>query len=817
MNVQQLKELDFTPGIRASEINYNFDLIYKWITRERLRVGGWGIVDGFDITCNPNDMTIHVTSGTFINKDGDEVEVPAKDFSATDIGWRENVDHHYKVNSEGQIFLDDYVYDKNSRRYLTYNPPDSTPVYNEYTLEVRDPNDYPINVLRVVGKTIYVDVAYADMTVKVIQRLGYDRIDAIMLDANGEYHALLESVESTSPSHVDLSDFDDKYLVGIVYWQITIDGIIGDIFINHRSYRRVYVDNNNVLWLNGEIYRKPKFIYFIEPPLSEREENDLWYDTKTNTLYIWLYKDGEYGWHIVNDHSEIVIKERKIWTPEENPEDLKTFKFEDEVNLHYVPGTNALDINIDCAPLMDDMYDELISTEAEMLTYKNRIQELQDAIREQEDIFASLERDKDELQVTLSELNSQLLVAKSLYPAAYSSDNATYQVTDADMPDLRNLVNIDQQVTEKLIQVGNIVTDMRDTQARIDDYNEQISAMQGILTGTYASTGIGFRLKEPLYHPSYVEMTVTHCVRMKPAREVFQRAAIFVKEGDITVTSSGTQQIFETSSYYSVGDEQLEIYVDGMRLSKGQYEFYEVVDDLSEEEQEALSNVYLNYDYNSEEHRASYYERSSKHFRIMGTLSVGQKISYRISKHVWSYGQLDTVISNLKSYSLSAYEKAEEALSDVITFQTNISDTLLQMSSDISRMNSNINLISDTYYYHGEEISWSDTATRTRDNTVGRPIDIMKNANVSIMNIPDLTIVKDSSTQVITGGDIFQIYYMSPDENRMLVREGNNRDEMDIDYWLQDNGSGTRLTLNDDLVSADAKIYITGFKRGADN
>ena len=45
--ITKLNELDFSPGIRASDINENFELLKRWIEEERLRVSGWGIVEGF--------------------------------------------------------------------------------------------------------------------------------------------------------------------------------------------------------------------------------------------------------------------------------------------------------------------------------------------------------------------------------------------------------------------------------------------------------------------------------------------------------------------------------------------------------------------------------------------------------------------------------------------------------------------------------------------------------------------------------------------------------------------------------------------------
>ena len=107
------------------------------------------------------------------------------------------------------------------------------------------------------------------------------------------------------------------------------------------------------------MYKKPKFIYFEEP--ENPEKNDLWYDSETNTIYIWKETDGDFGWVAINDFSTLALRDKKIWTIEDFPEDAQTFMFnDDETNLFYVPDTSALEIIIDNVPLMSDQFDEII-------------------------------------------------------------------------------------------------------------------------------------------------------------------------------------------------------------------------------------------------------------------------------------------------------------------------------------------------------------------------------------------------------------------------------------------------------------------------
>ena len=80
--ITKLHELDFSPGIRASYINENFDLLRRWIEEERLRVSGWGIVEGFELSRNLNDYTISIGDGIIIDKTGAHLEIKGETINA---------------------------------------------------------------------------------------------------------------------------------------------------------------------------------------------------------------------------------------------------------------------------------------------------------------------------------------------------------------------------------------------------------------------------------------------------------------------------------------------------------------------------------------------------------------------------------------------------------------------------------------------------------------------------------------------------------------------------------------------------------------
>lgn len=808
MAIHKLIDLDFSPGIKAEFINFNFQLVYDWLRRERLRLGGWGIVEGFDLAYDAESLTVTVGEGVLINQDGDEVIIPEHTFSTGEMDFL-RVTRTYTADSEGKIILDDCVYDPTNHHFVTYNPPDKIQTYNDYIIDITDEEGFNVPLVRLIGKYLWVNQSYAGQQLTVTQVITADRVDTIMLHKDGTYEYLW-SIDSTSPSHVDLADYDDTFCIAVVYWQITDGGITCDFFTNHRSYRRIYVDKNNVLYINGEIYKKQKFIYFEEPAESDREENDLWYNVKDNTLYIWRQVDGEWGWVIVNDHSEIIVKERKIWEPLNNPEDYQTFRFEDEeVNLRFVPGTNALDILIDNAPLMDDQYVELSMTEAEANDIKEQIDSLTLEINNQQLELELLQIDYDKINSTIQVLRKDLRDSKTLYPAAYDVDNNTYTVSDNDITNLRNLMIVDQRVTQAVEELHDLLKQIQKKEELISLRKEELSVMQGLYAGNYIDRGIGFKLKRPLSHAAYVEVTVTHQVRMKPARETFQRCSIFIRENDITVTEDGAGQSFRTMSGYSLGNEQLEVFVNGTRLSKGLDEFREQIDHEKEEKPAELQD----YDYNDPDIKEKYAGMTSYHFKIMENLVEGQNITYRISKQVWSYDQLDTIVSNIRDYARNAFDTAKKVLADVTEFQDNVSSVLADIRNEVSIIKAETEKISRCYV-QGEDILFSDIPSEVKTDLLGSLINIVKPA-VSIEVAFDGILIEKDQDGIIVNGDIFEIHYVTPDFSRILIREGKDRNLQDIDYWITTyNSEGITITLRDDLVSEDAILYMTGFKRG---
>ena len=369
----ELNILNFSLGIRAKEINENFDLIRYWIEAERLRTAGWGLVEGFDLSrdlSDPTHLTIHVDSGVLINRKGQEVHVPEKTFPSNPISRREVCDI-ITSDEEGVLKLTYPVYADTWHRVVLYSPEINIPDIEKNGLqeelkitavESGQPLILERDVIYVAENEIRLTPRWANIKFRVDYKYAADRIDAVFVAEDGtEYlEPLTQGIISTSPSRQDIQEYLDNgwYLIGLAYWHIGQE-IDVEFFTENRMYRRVYVDRNNVLYLNGKPYQEKTVIYFTEP--NPPQENDLWYCLEDEILYIWRPdENGEYSWQPVNDLARSITEVYQF--PEaENPDDLRTFDFHSHPNLFFVPGMHQVTVIIDQVVIMEDQYEELYS------------------------------------------------------------------------------------------------------------------------------------------------------------------------------------------------------------------------------------------------------------------------------------------------------------------------------------------------------------------------------------------------------------------------------------------------------------------------
>ncbi len=361
----QLRPISFTGGIRSEDIHYNTGIIKDMIDRERLRVGGYGIVEGFSIEVLSSSQ-IKISEGILINKDGEEVIINQKTLNISPPEYVEikliGSVSAITVNQDGQIGLPHIPYSSNKPGYFdTIYYQNNTP---NTELIIRDAMNPTINIVPISISDNMITVQqsmWANKKVFVEYKYAQNRLDTILVNKNGEY-IIEESIQSTSPSHIDLNREDEYFIIGFILTEINSE-IELTKYETYRTFRNVYVDQNNELYLNGKKYLGEQFISFTE--IINPKIGDMWYDRESNKLLVYDDRDGIVGWIPVGEDSSYYARESKVFTPEENPVDMKTFTFEDEPNMRFVPGKNQLEITIDNTPIMRDQFTEVIDELAE--------------------------------------------------------------------------------------------------------------------------------------------------------------------------------------------------------------------------------------------------------------------------------------------------------------------------------------------------------------------------------------------------------------------------------------------------------------------
>ena len=652
-----LIDLDFTPGIKSEYINHNFNIIHDWLRRERLRTAGWGLVEGFELSADVPNGIITVGDGMMVNRDGEEVFVPGTKFVVGGMDATA-VEETITGPATGGIELLKRPYSKSQRGYFQFrgNIDKDYPVPMEFYIEDLV-SGMQVPVIQIDGKKCYINAEdWKDRELKISYFTTKDRIDSIMLYKDGTYK-YEKSVVSSSPSHVDLGDYDNCYMIGVAYWTVDTSTSV-EFFTDHRTYRKVYVDEQNRLWLNGKLYKEAQIIHMVEP--EDPKPDDMWYDRNTNTLMIWQEKDGVYGWVIMNDNATIEERQTKIFYPgtPDYPTDNRCFRFrDDEVNLHYVPGRRALEIIIDNTPVMSDQYSEFIT---------------------------------------------------------------------------------------------NTVTDKK-----------------------YTALGRGFDLKAPLDRATPVEVVVHHTVKAKPVRETFQRAAIFIVEGYDYYAVSNTAKVFETMSEYVLGDDQLEVFLDGKRLTKG-VDFVEMKNATAEATPTDRNSM-------------------SKYFKLKTAVTAGQLVTHKISKHVWSFDQLNQMIKDIEA-------KADKAILETAQLRTSVTNLNNNLGTQVTNLNNRISQIETKYGNPANYVKKTDTIkfdkipSEVKDKLVKGTISMTASAKSPI-------VIMDAKLT-----DFFVVNYVSATMNRALI-SGTEFTPVQV-------GSNVRIDLKPALMATGANVHIVGMKMG---
>lgn len=653
MASNQLKVINFSAGIFSTPLNENFNTIHDWIKKERLRLGGYGISNGFELSYD-NNYGINISSGVLINKDGDEIIINDTNiYCGKPIA--EKIEEEIVVEENGKLTLKFKPYSPSNVCLINYDPPTTTvlPDTKEFLISTVD-DTRTITPLSIKDKSATISERFTGQTIKVTYYYSNDRIEAIMVKEDSSI-VRYAGIESESPSSADVAEqLKTSFLIGFAHWMVN-DTVSVEFIIDDRTYRKVYVDEQNRLWLNGKLYVDASLINYGKPLLPA--DGDFWYDKEANLLYSWSAKPQE--WRIVNDFSSTVYRELAFWTPEENPEDLQTFMFDtQDLNLRYIPNRNNLEIIIDHIPIMSDQFEEIVVTS-------------KDSIREY---------------------------------------------------------------------------------------------------------GAGFKLCYPLDKKSYVQCIVHQQGSNETIKNIFQKATIFVDENYIAYSATNINQIFMTDLPYIAGKNQLEVFVNGIKLMK--QDFNEMVN----------QDVVV-----SKEH----YGSKINMFSVTKTLSPGQIVTYKISRYVWSYNDVHEYVKHIENNGLEALERISSLENRFNLLTNNIEEQLNSIKNSIGNQ-ANAIASMNLYRKKTDEILLSDLSSEIKEK-------LYQNSSTIVFNATE---VQDKTFQNCNQGDIFIVSYVNSNSGRRLIEDR----EYSISF-NEDKHTAT-LSLSSVFMSSENTIYITIIRFG---
>lgn len=708
-----LKKIDFSDGIRAEEIQNNFEDLQSQINRERKNVGGAGIASGLEITpiVTQNEFAIEVSEASIIGNDGQEIHVDKQKLKIELPKLSKEVEY-LTANASNQVKLRHIPYSLD-RRMTVETKGVFSPIQSGIEIKYRDSiakDDY-IRVRAVNGNTLSLTGLTRRDLVITYHYTG-KRIDTIYIDKNDNLK-VISSTTSPTPSIMMPKDY--KYLIAF----IEIDGAYTDensrsyanitIRKDLRSIRNIYTDTNGELWLCGVPFKDLQIIHMTEP--LDPKEYTLWYDTTVNQLKTWRSTD-----------KLIYMNEYTVTTDYiNNPDIAKDYS----TDMYYYTGKNQLSVYVNDIKLNEDQFDELINgvpadiKDADKKAMSNTFRIYTD-LRLGDKIVYKIENfDKHMMWVPVnhssyinakeiklfspeSEEGKRNYFASSKAIALGKDDNSypyRYQyflfdrVKDLNMlytpgkHELSIMVNQiplhEDQFEEITIYdlYGHSLPDSV-TEAAGTHFGWTLAELEKY-SGEYENTGVGFKIIEPLdvalaeeengAMDLYIEAQVTRRVNDGPLKRKLQRTASFVKEDTVEVKDDGIVDIED--AYYHYGENQLEVYYEGKKLLNN-IDFIEGTD---------LSDQDIVDDEGNIMHLAPRSKGAkSRQFTILNT-NIKQ-VTYRITTTIYSYDHINNLIDELDYNALTAVKKVDELYDKTVAIQEELTYSLEELSSEIEEI-----------------------------------------------------------------------------------------------------------------------------------
>ena len=726
----KLHIIDFADGIRSEEIQDNFEILNGEISRERLSIGGPGIASGLEITpiVTNNQFAIKVSAASIVDKNGNEIFIEEQVIDIEKPRLSKQLEY-LNADVNNQVVLKEVPYMLSRLCPVQYGDSLAS-LYSGITISYQNStstDDY-IRVKAVNGKTLTL-TGLTRRNVAVEYHYTAKRIDTVYIDTDNKLCVKTSSITSTTPSAI----LPDKYNYLIAFIQIEPEYMAETNDAPHayitmkkdlRSSRNIYTASDGTLYICGTSFNDLHLISTEEP--LDPKPNQLWLDG--NTLYVWQAIDN------------YTYKRTVEVTQDRNFEGYNDFK----TAIDYKVNGKQLRVFINSVELKSTEYDELFGDLPASIqivpdnTYSNKFR-----------IYTPVSAgDILTYTITFNEsgyrwvpINKETYVntkeckvfgvdskwpdnnywsspqAESLgrdeegYPNKY-----TYFVFDAetDRPMLfspgRNEVSVlvnqmplhRDQFTELTIEMlPSLPLEIQTAIADMYGWDEgRLSTMNAL----YDDIGIGIILNNPLdsifneygidannkiinEHELYVEINIDRAVSSVNSTRKLQRSAVYVYEDTVTVESTYDVDIpISGDTFYRFNENQLEVYLNGIRLTKGID--YEEGTDLELPESDDDPDTVIDYDgyYNKE---VSGFLRLrgevSRQFTMLKPIHIGDVITYRITSNFFSYDHINSILDDIETEQDTCSAKVETLYNTTLEFCQNTEAAIEDMRQDISR------------------------------------------------------------------------------------------------------------------------------------
>lgn len=778
---KKLELIDFSQGIRSTEIQHNFSVIQEQINKERISVAGSGISYGLNF--NLKDFDLEISNGCLIDKEGKEVYI-----DRTVI----NIDKPILIAKQEIL----KTIDDNHRIFLSEIPYANNRVQSADQVAVADSGVF-VNISNMTGSSSVVSLANIDEKVvtlngnnlsgiKVDVRYSYTarRRDIIFIDK--EYKIQYrKGITSTSPSIPKLRPDEFTYILGY----IEVNGLSRnsdnkvrvkvEVIKEFRSTRNVYTDDNNKLYLCGTPFESIKIIHTTEP--KNPTVDTFWYDESCNKLKVWRRTDmyefadaitftsidpnhpqkfnTNISYAFGRNEMEVYINNKKIVKgTDANPKDWQEGSdLTDQQKQE--PGIESSQFHISKKLVKGDKISYVINkydgfeewvcvndssyvpcNERYIWTPEYLENEIVDFGHDKQHFFFDAEKRRSMLFVPGKNSLEIMIDQVPLHNDQFDELTMYNAITGSDA------VMIKHQL--------------------LTNYNFKDNFDPDLINDEYENIGVGFKLNEPLQKKCYVEARVTHRVNAAPLSKRFQRTATFVNEGSVTFNVAN--KIITTTSPYRVQEFQLEVFLNGKKLI-------------------------LNKDFKELSTVPNLKGSTSNTFEILTDAKNGDIISYRITTTVYSYDHLDGLLS-----------KFDRRIKDV---ETNVDTTLNLVNKKIEYIDRKIGEIDDQLDALHDIESNLDTRFLKKTDRIGKEnlrseifggiAEKTINQTYSISKVPQSIDV----TSVCSKNDFVILYNITG--NRILQRGS--------DYNITESNGAVALSVTS-MAAQNSTLYLSGIK-----